>query len=53
MNQKSGLWHMLGQPEGAAVVLVAEGYATAASLHEATGLPVAVAFDAGNLVHVA
>lgn len=51
--KKSGLWHMLGQPEGAAVVLVAEGYATAASLHEATGLPVAVAFDAGNLAHVA
>ncbi|SFU99971.1 putative DNA primase/helicase [Paenacidovorax caeni] len=51
--KKSGLWHLLGQPEGAAVVLVAEGYATAASLHEATGLPVAVAFDAGNLAHVA
>lgn len=50
---KSGLWHMLGEPEGAATVLVAEGYATAASLHEATGCPVAVAFDAGNLVHVA
>lgn len=52
-GRKSGLWHLLGQPEGAAVVLVAEGYATAASLHEATGLPVAVAFDAGNLAHVA
>ena len=31
------------------VVLIAEGYATGASLHQATGLPVAVAFDAGNL----
>ena len=29
------------------------GYATAASLHETTGLPVAVAFDAGNLMPVA
>jgi hypothetical protein len=29
-------------------MLVAEGYATAASLHEATGYPVAVAFDAGK-----
>ena len=38
---------------GPVVVLVAEGYATAASLHQATGYPVAVAFDAGNLVHVA
>lgn len=35
------------------VILVAEGYATAASLHEATGYPVAVAFDAGNLDKVA
>ena len=30
-------------------ILLAEGYATGASIHEATGLPVAVAFDAGNL----
>lgn len=36
-------------PAEPAVLLVAEGYATAASLHEATGYPVAVAFDAGNL----
>lgn len=34
-------------------ILVAEGYATAASLHQATGLPVAVAFDSGNLLPVA
>lgn len=52
-GRKSGLWHMLGNPEGAAVLLLAEGYATAASLHEATGRPVAVAFDAGNLASVA
>lgn len=52
-GRKSGLWHMLGQIESAAVVLVAEGYATCASLHQATGLPVAVAFDAGNLAPVA
>lgn len=52
-GRKSGLWHMLGSPEGAPVLLEAEGYATAASLHEATGRPVAVAFDAGNLGHVA
>lgn len=30
-------------------ILVAEGYATAASLHMATGLPTVVAIDAGNL----
>ncbi len=32
---------------------VAEGFATAASIHESIGLPVAVAFNAGNLVAVA
>lgn len=52
-GRKSGLWHLLGVVPVPAVLLVAEGYATAASLHEATGRPVAVAFDAGNLVHVA
>ena len=59
-GRKSGLWHMVGDlgsteatKAAPAVLLVAEGYATAASLHEATGRPVAVAFDAGNLAHVA
>lgn len=51
-GRKSGLWHVVGSLQGAAVVLVAEGYATAASLHMATGWPVVVAFDAGNLLHV-
>jgi len=48
---KKGHFHLIGTPTW--MVLVAEGYATAASLHEATGLPVAVAFDAGNLGPVA
>ena len=57
-GRKTGLWHMLGEPgQAPAVVLVGEGYATCASLHEAGheagGWPVAVAFDAGNLLHVA
>ena len=34
-------------------ILIAEGYATGASLYRATGIPVAVAFDAGNLLDVA
>ena len=51
-GRKSGLWHMLGSADAAETVLLAEGYATAASLRQATGLPVAVAFDAGNLLHV-
>jgi putative DNA primase/helicase len=52
-GRKSGLLHWCGDPAGAAVLLVAEGYATAASAFEATGRPTAVAFDAGNLAHVA
>lgn len=52
-GRKSGLWHWCGDPERAQALLIAEGYATAASIHEATGRPVAVAFDAGNLGHVA
>ena len=49
----------LGQPgqitgagTGALTLLVAEGYSTAASLHEATGFPVCVSFNAGNLLSV-
>lgn len=52
-GRKSGCWHLIGDVTGADVLLIAEGYATAASVHEATGKPVAVAFDAGNLTKVA
>jgi putative DNA primase/helicase len=51
--RKSGCWHMLGDPMGAEVILICEGYGTGASLHEATNLPTAVGFDSGNLIHVA
>lgn len=50
---KKGHFHQLGMATGAPVILVGEGYATCASVFEATGLPVAVAFDAGNLAPVA
>jgi putative DNA primase/helicase len=51
-GRKRGLYHAIG---GAVTdeLLIAEGYATAASLHETTGKPVAVAFDCGNLEPVA
>jgi putative DNA primase/helicase len=52
-QQKTGLLHWCGSPENAQALLIAEGYATAASLFEATGHPCAVAFDSGNLKHVA
>jgi putative DNA primase/helicase len=44
-------FHLIGSPTG--LLLIAEGYATAASLHAATGFAVAVAFDANNLAPVA
>lgn len=43
----------LGDPAGAEVMALVEGYATGASIHEATGWPVCVAFNAGNLRPVA
>ena len=46
-----GCYHAIGKPEG--VLIVCEGYATGASIHEATGQAVAVAFNAGNLEAVA
>ncbi|MDO4724694.1 MAG: DUF927 domain-containing protein [Comamonadaceae bacterium] len=66
-SRKSGLWHWIGAPgaaiastgiatdttaRAAAVLAVGEGYATCASVHAATGWPVAVAIDAGNLLAV-
>lgn len=49
---KTGHFFHIG-PAPSGVILVCEGYATGASLFEAYGLPVAVAFDAGNLQPVA
>ena len=49
----NGGGHLLGDLSRRDMVLIAEGYATAATLHEATGLPVMVAFTAGNLKAVA
>lgn len=46
-----GCYHAIGKPAG--VIVVCEGYATGASIHEATGHAVAVAFNAGNLGAVA
>lgn len=46
-----GCYHSIGKP-GARLV-VAEGYATAATIHEDTGHAVAVAFNSGNLLNVA
>jgi putative DNA primase/helicase len=41
------------KPNAKIPLLIPEGYATACSLHEATGFPVAAAMNAGNLLNVA
>lgn len=46
-----GCYHSIGKPNG--MLIVCEGYATGASIHEASGHAVAVAFNAGNLRAVA
>ena len=52
-GRKKGCYFSIGTPKGATALCIAEGFATGATIHQATGLPVAVAFDAGNLEAVA
>ena len=49
---KTGHYHVIGAAPGD-VLAICEGYATGATVHAATGWPVAVAIDAGNLKPVA
>lgn len=58
--EKNGNFHMIADPDkdlskdlAQGEIILAEGYATGATLHMATEKPVAVAFDAGNLEPVA
>lgn len=50
-GRTAGLYYSIGRPAGS--ICIAEGFATAASIREATGQAVAVAFNAGNLEAVA
>lgn len=51
---KKGAYFFISKPQPSSeVIALAEGYATAATIHMATGWPVFVAFDAGNLEPVA
>ncbi|MDE2020497.1 MAG: toprim domain-containing protein, partial [Patescibacteria group bacterium] len=43
---------VLGDLKDSETILIAEGYATAATIHEITGHPVVVAYNAGNLLEV-
>jgi putative DNA primase/helicase len=45
--------YVVGDLQREGPVLIAEGYATAATLYELSGLTAIAAFNAGNLVHVA
>ena len=50
-GRKAGCFYMIGDPGERMVI--AEGFATASTIREATGLTVVAAFDAGNLETVA
>ena len=47
--QKQGCYGLLGSTAGDDPIVICEGYATGATIHAATGWPVVLAFDAGNL----
>lgn len=48
----TGCYHPMGTISPDKPLLICEGFSTGASLHEATGLPVACAMNAGNLLPV-
>jgi putative DNA primase/helicase len=50
-GKKAGLFHVLGEPSD--TILIAEGYATAATVHEATGHQTFMALDCHNLFAIA
>lgn len=53
-GRKKGCYFPLGKPsEDSTPVIIAEGFATGASVHQATGHLTVCAFDAGNMVDVA
>ncbi|MEW5250581.1 PriCT-2 domain-containing protein [Microbulbifer sp. 2201CG32-9] len=58
-GRKSGLFYWIGKPDPGKPLILVEGYATGASIREATTIgeryecPVVVCFDCGNLMSVA
>lgn len=52
-GQKKGSYCPIGEAAGADALCICEGFATGATIHEATGRPVAISLDAGNLLTVA
>lgn len=49
----TGGYFSIGTVKGAEALCIAEGFATGATIHQTTGYPVVVAFNAGNLEPVA
>ncbi len=52
-GRKRGMQAVLGVAGAGEPLVITEGYATAATLREVTGLPIVAAFDGGNLLEVA
>jgi putative DNA primase/helicase len=52
-GRKSGYFHIIGEINTELPIVFCEGYATGASLYMATGWPVVVCFDSGNMPVVA
>lgn len=52
-GEVAGGHYLIGDTANTETLLIAEGFATAASLHEATGFPTVVALNANNLEKVA
>lgn len=48
-----GHFHVIGDLAKADRLVICEGYATGASIHESTGDAVIIAFNCGNLIHAA
>lgn len=52
-QRKRGCYWSVGKPSGTDPIIIAEGFATAVSIHMATGFCVVIGFDRGNLKPVA
>lgn len=52
-GKKSEGYFLIGNPSKSKTFAIVEGYATGASVHQATGWPVYVAFDRSNMVNIA
>jgi len=52
-GRKAGCYYSIGKMEDARALCIGEGFATAATIRQASGYPTVAAFDAGNLLSVA